>query len=83
MMSHQNSKNSMLKMVAQMIKNLCVMQETWVRSLGQEDTLEKGMATPTPVFLPGEFLGQRNLAGYCPRSLKESDITKQLILFTF
>ena len=27
------------------IKNLPAMQETWVRSLGQEDPLEKGMAT--------------------------------------
>ena len=32
-------------MVAQMVKNLPAMQETWVRSLGQEDSLEKGMAT--------------------------------------
>ena len=31
--------------VAQMVKNLPAMQETWVRSLGQEDLLEKGMAT--------------------------------------
>ena len=30
--------------VAQMIKNLPAMQGTWVRSLGQEDALEKGMA---------------------------------------
>ena len=29
------------------------MWETWVWSLGQEDSLEEGMA-PTPVFLPGE-----------------------------
>ena len=28
-----------------MVKNLPAMQETWVRSLGQEDPLEKGMAT--------------------------------------
>ena len=28
-----------------MVKNLPVMQETWVQSLGQEDPLEKGMAT--------------------------------------
>ena len=28
-----------------MIKNLPAMQETWVQSLGQEDPLEKGMAT--------------------------------------
>ena len=32
-------------LVAQTIKNLPAMQETWVRPLGQEDPLEKGMAT--------------------------------------
>ena len=31
--------------VAQTVKNLSAMQETWVRSLGGEDPLEKGMAT--------------------------------------
>ena len=30
-------------LVAQMVKNLPVMQETWVRSLGWEDLLEEGM----------------------------------------
>jgi len=42
------------------------MQKTWekpVRSLGQEDPLEEGMAT-TPVFLPGESHGQRSLVDY-------------------
>ena len=28
-----------------MVKNLTAMQETWARSLGQEDPLEEGMAT--------------------------------------
>ena len=32
-------------LVAQMVKNLPAMQEIWVQSLGQEDPLEKGMAT--------------------------------------
>ena len=31
---------------------------------------------PTPVFLPGEFHGQRSLAGYCPWGCKESDMTE-------
>jgi len=31
---------------------------------------------PTPVFLPGEFHGQRNLAGYSPWGCKESDMTE-------
>ena len=34
----------------QMIKNLLVMQESWVRSLDQEDLLEKGMATRSSIF---------------------------------
>ena len=36
-------------MVAQLIKNLPVMQETQVQSLGWEDTLEKEMATHTSI----------------------------------
>ena len=60
-------------MVAQMAKNLPTMQEPWVLSLGQEDPLEKGMATP-PVFLPGEFHGQRSLESYSPWGHKESDM---------
>ena len=43
-----------------MVKNLPAMQETQVQSLGQDNPLEKGMAT-TPVFLPGEFLGTGRL----------------------
>ena len=31
--------------MTQTVKNLHAMQETWVRSLGWEDPLEKGMAT--------------------------------------
>jgi len=31
--------------MAQMVKNLLAMQETWFRSLGWEDPLEKGIAT--------------------------------------
>ena len=36
------------------------MQETWVRSLGEEDPLEKERQ-PNPVSLPGKPLGQRSL----------------------
>ena len=32
-------------LVAQMVKNLSAVQKTWIRSLGQEDPLEKGMTT--------------------------------------
>ena len=34
-----------MSLVAQMVKHLRAMRETWVPSLGQEDPLEKGMAT--------------------------------------
>ena len=37
-------------LVAQMIKDLIAMQETWVQSLGQEDPLEKGMATHSSIL---------------------------------
>ena len=39
-----------LNLVAQKVKNLPAMQETWVRSLGQEDPLEKGMATHSSIL---------------------------------
>ena len=55
------------------------MQETKVPSLGQEHLLEKGIAT-MPVFLPGEFHGQRSLVDlYSPRGCKELDTTERLI----
>ena len=37
-------------LVAQMVKNLPAVQETWVRSLGQEDPLEKGMAIHSSIL---------------------------------
>ena len=36
--------------VAQLLKNLPSMRETWVRSLGWEDPLEKGMATHSSIL---------------------------------
>ena len=36
------------------------------------------MKSGTPVFLPGEFHGQRSLVGYSPWGRKESDMTEQL-----
>ena len=54
---------SWASLVAQTVKNLPGMRETWVQSLGWEDPLGRAWQ-PTPVFLPGESYGQRNLAGY-------------------
>ena len=59
-------------LVTQMVKNLHAMWETWVWSLSWKDPLEKEMATHSSI-LPGEFQGQRSLAGYCPCGRKESD----------
>ena len=61
--------------VAQWVKNLPAMQETWVQLLGWEDPLEKAWQ-PTLVFLPGEFHGQRSLVGYSPYDCKELDTTE-------
>ena len=40
-------------LVAQRVKNLPAMEETWVQSLGQEDLLEKGMATHSSILAWG------------------------------
>ena len=36
--------------VAQLVKNLSAVQETWVQSVGREDPLEKGMATHSRIL---------------------------------
>ena len=58
-------------LVAQLVKSLPAAWETWVRSLGWEDPLEKGKATHTLVFWPGELQGL-----YSPWDHKESDMTE-------
>ena len=63
--------------VAQTVKNLPVIQETWVRSWVRKISWRKEWH-PTPVFLPGESNGQRSLASYSPWGHKESDTTEQL-----
>ena len=45
-------------------QNLSVMQETWVWSLGWEDSPGDRNSSPTPVLWPGEFHGQRRMVGY-------------------
>ena len=45
--------NVSASLVAQMVKNLPAMQETWVQSLGQEDSLEKEMATHSSILVWG------------------------------
>ena len=52
-------------MVAQMVKNLPAMQETWVQSLVRKIPWRREWQ-PTSVFLSGKFHGHRSLAGYSP-----------------
>ena len=74
--------NAMASLVPQTVKNLPAVQEIWVRSLGQEHLLEKGMATHFSILAwriqctekPG---GLQSGAG---RGLKESDMTERLTL---
>ena len=40
----------MASLVAQMVKNLPALQETWYQSLGWEDSLEKEMATHSSIL---------------------------------
>ena len=52
-----------------MVKNLPTVQEPWVRSLGQEDPLEKGTATHSSILQYSCLenpQGQRSLSGYSP-----------------
>ena len=67
-------------LVAQRLKHLPGMLETWVRSLGREDPLEKEMATHSSTLA---LHGGRNLVGYSPWGRKESDTTERLSDFTF
>ena len=65
-------------LVPQAVKNPPAMQETWVPGLGRSSWRKEWL--PTPVFLPGEFHGQRNLVGHSLWGCRESDMTEQLIL---
>ena len=71
--------NFLTSLVAQMVKNLPTMQETWVQSLGQDDPLEKGIETHSSILVR-KFHGQGSLAGYSPWCCKALDMTEQLTL---
>ena len=60
-------------LVAQTVKNLPATWKTWVGKI-----LWRHEWLPASVFLPGEFQGQRSLAGYSSWGHKESDTTEQL-----
>ena len=54
------------------------MLDPWIRKIPWRKAWK-----PPPVFLPGEFWGQRSLVGYSPWGDKESDTTEWLILSLF
>ena len=62
-------------LVAQTVKNLPVMRETWVQSWAGKIPWRREWLT-TPVFWPGEFCGQRRLAGYSPWGHKDRGTTE-------
>ena len=85
LLQHHSSKTSILRrsvffmaqlasIVPQLVRILPKMQETWVRSLGWEESLEKERL-PTSVFWPGEFHGL-----YSPWGRRESNMTERLSL---
>ena len=61
--------------VAQMVKNLPAMQkprfDPWVRKIAWRREWQ-----PSPVFLPGEFHGQRSLVSHSLWGCKKSDMTE-------
>ena len=69
------------QLVAQPVKNLPAMQETWIQPLGQEDPLEKGMAAHSSILV--WRIPQRSLAGSSPWGRKEPDTTERLTLSAF
>jgi len=63
--------------VAQMVKTKVVLQ---CRRPGFNPWVGK---VPTPVFLPGEFHGQRSIVGYSSRGCKESDAPERLTILLY
>ena len=62
---------TVFSLVAQTTENLPTMSDSWVGNMPWRREWK-----PTPVFLPGEFHGQRSLEGHSPWGRKESDMTE-------
>ena len=69
--------------MAQTVKRLSTMRETWVRYLGQEEYLEKEMATHSSTFAWKIQWMEELGAGYCPWGHKESGTTERLHFLSF
>ena len=70
-----------MTMVAQMVKSLPATQETWVQSLGQEESPGEENGNPLQYSWLEKSHGQRSLVGYS-LGVAESDTTEQLTLFS-
>ena len=70
-------------LVAQMVKNLPVMQETWVQSLGQEDPLENGSATHSSILAWRIPWTEEPGGATIHQVTKKSDMTECLTLSLF
>ena len=68
-------------LIAWAVKNLSAMQETWVQSLGMEDSLEKKMATHSSI-LAWEIPQQRSVWATVHEVTKESNTMERLTLNT-
>ena len=64
--------------MAQTVKRLSTVQETWVRSVGWEDSLEKEMATHSSTLALKIPWMEELRAGYYPWGHKESGMTEWL-----
>ena len=67
-------QHSWAYLVAQTVKNLPAMQETWVQSLGWEEPLKEGMATHSSI-LPGESPWTEEPGGLQSMGPQDSDTT--------
>ena len=72
-------KLCLYSLMAQMVENLPVMQETWVQSLGREDPLEKGMTIHSSI-LAWRIPWVEEPWWASPWGCKELDMTKELTL---
>ena len=73
-----NPYQDVTSLVAQTVKCLPTMQETWVGKIPWRRQWH-----PTPVLLPGKSHGQRSVVGYSPWCHKESDMTERLHYTTY
>ena len=77
MRGQRRYRSAWASLVAQMVKNLPAIQETQIRSLGQEDPLKKKMATHSSIR---KSHGEQSLTGYSPLGCQELDMTERLTL---